>query len=60
MGKSKIKQNPIAQMYLRQIEAIEEARQYWLKNPKEFMKWFTFNILCKRDFVLYRKVMEKK
>jgi len=59
MVKSKIKQNPYAQFYLRQIEAWEQQRQYWLKHPKEFMDWFTFNILCKRDFVLYRKIKEK-
>ena len=59
MSKSKIKQNPLAQMYLRQLEAIEETRQYWLKNPDKFMDWFTINILCKRDFVLYRKIKEK-
>jgi len=38
MVKSKIKQNPYAQFYLRQIEAMEQQRQYWLKHPREFVK----------------------
>lgn len=56
MSKSKIKQNPIAQMYIRQIQAVEETRQYWLKHPKEFLDWIMFNIVCKRDFRLYDKI----
>lgn len=41
MTKSKIKQNPYAWFYIRQIKLMEEQRQRWLKHPDQFIKDLT-------------------